>query len=545
MKSLKLHSKKDFQECLLDLITPVKNYYSDGKALLKCGAAGVFYGEKVACMEGFARILWGLAPLWGGNGTDKEFEQIYHQGLINGTDPKHEEYWGELVDFNQMIVECAPIGLALILAPDKVWDPLSDVQKVNLYNWLSKINEIQCSNNNWNFFKIFVNLGFRQVGAPYNKQVVHEALENVHSFYLGNGWYSDGLTVQMDYYISFALHFYGLIYARVMEKDDPENSRIFKERACIFAKDFIYWFAEDGSSIPFGRSLTYRFAQCCFWSACVYAGIEPFPMDVMKGIIVRHLQWWLDKPILDNGGILSIGYAYPNLNMSEDYNGHGSPYWALKAFLILALEDNHKFFEVEAVGLPELDGLRIIPEARMVIQRKDGHAYALTSGQWVDWLPAHVAEKYSKFIYSTKYGFSTPRSYFDLKNAGTDNMLAFEPDNEKMYFVRRKCLDYRMEADGTIYSKWSPYSGVTVETYLIPTETGHKRCHVVNCEKTCIAYDCGFSGVDVTASILGEGELVDIKCTPNTNVLFPLTQMKGIKYQFSVGQTIVETEIVY
>lgn len=31
-----------------------------------------------------------------------------------------------------------------------------------------------------------------------------------------------------------------------------------------FAKQFIYWFDEEGEAIPFGRSLTYRFSQVSF-----------------------------------------------------------------------------------------------------------------------------------------------------------------------------------------------------------------------------------------------------------------------------------------
>ena len=57
-----------------------------------------------------------------------------------------------------------------------------------------------------------------------------------------------------------------------MEKDDPPNSRVFKERAEIFVKDLIYWLKENGEALAFGRSLTYRFAQVSFWRACVFAG---------------------------------------------------------------------------------------------------------------------------------------------------------------------------------------------------------------------------------------------------------------------------------
>lgn len=311
------------------------------------------YGNRVAAMEGFSRILWGLAPYIGGGGGCAELENTYLTGLANGTDPDCGEYWGEMRDFDQRIVETAAIGLGLILAPDKLWKPLSAKQKENLYNWLNMVNSVKSVDNNWQLFAVLVNLGFKSVNMPYNREAVERSLGRVHSFYIGNGWYTDGDTPQIDYYISFAIHFYSLIYAKVMEDEDRENSRIFKERAKLFTKDFIYWFTEDGEALAFGRSLTYRFAQCCFWSACVFADVEPFPIGVMKGIISRNIEWWMKQPIFDNSGILTVGYAYPNLCMAENYNSFGSPYWALKAFLILALHDNHKFYQAEPQPLHE------------------------------------------------------------------------------------------------------------------------------------------------------------------------------------------------
>ena len=538
-----LNTKKDFQQCLKKIVQPVKKCYTSGKAGINCGATGVFYGNSIALMEGFARILWGLAPFWCGGGQDDEFERTYLEGIINGTDPDNDEYWGEIGEVDQRMVETAAMGLALILCPDKIWTPLTDKQKDNFYNWLERVNHVSPSDNNWNLFPVIVNLGFRQIGKPYNRAVVDKLLDRIESFYIGDGWYTDGNTRQIDYYIAFAIHFYSLIYAKVMENDDPVRSGIYKERACIFAQDFIHYFADDGSALAFGRSMTYRFAQCCFWSACVYAGIEPFPLGVMKGIIVRNIEWWLDKPIFDNGGILTIGYAYPNICMSEEYNAFGSPYWALKSFLVLALDDEHPFFKAEPLPLPELKRLHIIKKANLVIQRINGYVVALTAGQWANWNPLHVAEKYSKFAYSSKYAFSVPRSYYCLDDAGSDSMLVFVKDD--MCYVRRKCTEIKIDDDGTINSKWSPLDGIVVETSIIPTKTGHMRTHTVAAAYDITAYDCSFATADDCGKLYGIGELVGFSCGPNSNIMNPETKMKAIKYDFKKGITSVKTEVVY
>ena len=112
-----LHSKLDFVNCLEKIISPLKDYYTDGCAGIKCGDFGVKYGEKTALMEAFSRVLWGLGPLWGGGHDCEGFGELCLKGIINGTDPEHKEYWGEFEPCDQMMVEAAAIGLALVLAP--------------------------------------------------------------------------------------------------------------------------------------------------------------------------------------------------------------------------------------------------------------------------------------------------------------------------------------------------------------------------------------------------------------------------------------------
>lgn len=539
-----LHSKSDYINCLKKIVLPLENYYTPGFAGIKCGNTGVHYGEKISLFEAFARVLWGLAPLWGGGHNCTELDSKCLQGIINGTDPEHPEYWGEIVDYSQKMVESAALGLALILAPHKVWEPLNEKQKENFHKWLMQMNTVKSCDNNWKFFAVLVNLGLKNVGVSYSTETMRHSIECFDGYYRSNGWYNDGNTRQADYYIAFAIHFYSLIYAKVMEKDDPENSRKYKERATLFARDFIYWFAADGSALAFGRSLTYRFAQCCFWSACIFAGIEPFPIGVMKGIISRNLEWWLSKPIFDNGNILSVGYGYPNYIMAENYNAFGSPYWALKAFLILALDDEHEFFKVEALPLPKLDALNIINEANMVMQHFGTHCVALTSGQWADWNPTHSAEKYSKFAYSSNYAFSVPHSTLGISSAATDSMLAFEIDG--IIFTRRECTEYSITKNGTIHSKWSPFLGIMVETTLIPTSNGHKRKHIITSEIDCFAYDCGFATPnEETDKVFGKGKNMIIDCSPNTNLMNPYTKMQAVKYEIPKGITELETEIIY
>lgn len=538
-----MNTKRDFQECLNRIITPLLSRFTEGNVGVKCGYTGSTYDEKTIEMEGFSRILWGIAPFWCGGGDSPLFEKNIVEGIKNGTNPKSKWYWGEIKDYDQKTVETAAIALAILLCPDKIWSPLTEEEKRDFYNWISGVNHVISCDNNWQLFRVLVNIALKRVNMPCDEEIIKISLERIESFYIGNGWYSDGVSPRMDYYISFAIHFYSLIYAKLMERDDPENSIKFKKRAERFAKDFIYWFDDRGAALAFGRSQTYRFAQCCFWSSCVFAGIKPFPMGVMKGIISRHLEYWLSLPIFDNGDVLSIGYGYPNLSMAEQYNAPGSPYWALKSFLILALDDEHEFFKTEALPLPELEKIHIIPEARMVIQRMDDYVVALTAGQWVNNNFAHIPEKYSKFAYSSKYAFSVPRTYWILANAGTDSMLVFEKDD--ICFVRKECQSYEIKENGVISSKWSPLEGVCVETVIIPNEVGHIRRHTITSDKKYNVYDCAFATPDNVGDITGDGEEMLITCAPNTNLQNPNTFIKAMKYVIEEGVSEIETIVVY
>lgn len=205
-----MQTRQDAVTALLDLIRPLKAFYSAGGALLKVGSTAAHYGEKDARMEGWARILWGLGPLFGGDNTALPAEQqaeitewvdLYRTGLIHGTDPSHPEYWGDIFDYDQKMVETAALDLALCLAPDMLWTPLTDAQKQNVYRWLNQMNAHRIHPNNWRFFRILTNMTFARLGLPYDTDQLKDDFGVVEHCYTGGGWYFDGNPGQMDYYI--------------------------------------------------------------------------------------------------------------------------------------------------------------------------------------------------------------------------------------------------------------------------------------------------------------------------------------------------------
>ncbi|WP_062050911.1 DUF2264 domain-containing protein [Bacillus sp. JCM 19034] len=488
-----LKTREDIQLAYKQIHQPLLEKYSPGFAHLHIGNTGVAYPFSTAKMEGFSRLLWGMAPLLAGGGEYEHWNEIVLQGVKNGTNPEHEEYWGNIQDYDQRIVEMAAFGLALAITPEKIYDPLDNQEKRNLVNWLSQIQTHKAHDCNWLLFSVIVNLGLKRVGKSYDKEQMNRHLDRIEDYYLGNGWYSDGVNAHCDYYTSFAIHYYCLLYAKMMEQEDPTRSERYKDRAKQFAKDFIYWFSKDGSAIPYGRSLTYRFAQASFWSAMVFAEVEAFPMGVMKGLIMRHLRWWFNKPIFLEDGVLSIGYTYPNQVMSENYNSPGSPYWGLKIFLILALDQNHPFWKAEEQQLPKLERHFVQKPAHLVLCRQDqtGHVIAFNTGHQSSNGHTHTSAKYEKFAYSNYFGFSVPRAEWGLDQGAFDSTLAVcEQDN--LYRVKRKSEEIQLN-ERYIYSKWRPWEDVVIETWIVVGAPWHVRIHKINSARKLDVADGGFA----------------------------------------------------
>src|SRR5690606_28053847 len=248
---------------------------------------------------------------------------------------------------------------------------------------------------------------------------------------------------------------------------------------------------------------TYRYAMGGIWGALAYAGLEALPWGEIKGHYLRHLRWWSRLPIADRDGILSVGYGYPNLFMSESYNSAGSPYWAFKAFLPLALPADHPFWTAEEA--PATFDAEPIPfrHPGMVMMHTPGNVTALATGQQ-NWEMRGGAEKYAKFVYSSRYAFSVEVHERSYNQGAFDGMLALSDDN-RHYRVREENEVAQIAGD-VLYAKWHPWQDVTVETWLMPASPWHIRIHRITTPRELHATEGGFA---VARADLNADELVE------------------------------------
>ena len=237
-----LNSREDFERLLFDILEPLRSRFNDTCTGIERDRVFAHYDAKAADMEAFSRPLWGLVPVWAamepGNseagtsckysGLPYEYAEVYRKGLSEGTDPSSEGYWGDCRPFDQRFVEMAAIAYGMLFAPHVLWDPLDENSKKNLAAYLGRINDEELPVCNWILFAVLVNIALKKRGMPYRQDMLENYLKGLETFYLGEGWYCDGDSGQKDYYISFAIHFYCLVYAKVMESEDAERCRTYK-----------------------------------------------------------------------------------------------------------------------------------------------------------------------------------------------------------------------------------------------------------------------------------------------------------------------------
>ncbi|KFY83817.1 hypothetical protein V500_09855 [Pseudogymnoascus sp. VKM F-4518 (FW-2643)] len=551
-------SRDDVSRAATSLLKPLTPYKSSCGARIKLSTAtGTGFDEVAAQLEGFARPLWVVADLLAAeptapataSGVDDLDLNSWIRGLEAGVDPSSDTFWGYSGDHDQRMVEMEPIAYALLSAPSVFLtappsapglDPHVDYQKRDrIVAWLRSINEKIVPPSNWRWFRILVNLALvKSCGVPYDevKPFMDADFKILDSFYIADGWSSDGLWSadkrQADYYSgSFAIQYSQVAYIRFAQDLDPERVERYRSEAGKFAETFWRYFDVDGAAIPFGRSLTYRFAFAAFWSAAVVAEIPlPAPLNdqgVVKGLLLRHLRWWSRQcDIFNTDGTLNIGYTYPNMFMSEDYNSPQSVYWCLKTFSALRLSEDHPFWRCEELPHPLSTGKLLShglgyqddpatanqndislgpygvvnPSAQITCSFPEHH-FLLSAGQSTK-KPHRAREaKYSKLAYSSAFAFSVPvgpllpqmapDSTLSVSNDDGDTWRArWEPESARIKSVQltlegQKESGSKMTTVPVLISAWRPWKAIDfkIETILIPPlerwPGWHVRVHIL------------------------------------------------------------------
>ena len=361
-------SRDDWLRLADRLLAAARRHASPGHARIAFPGAEGGYGHAIDGLEGFARtfLLAGFRIAGErGAGLD-ELAEWYARGIATGTDPNapDHERWVRLDEHAQAKVEAASIALILDLTRPWIWDRLAPGVRERVVDYLSPaVGDDTYPPINWVWFRLVVQTFLRAVGGPWSRPEMAADLATHDTFRREGGWLSDGRRRAYDHYTGWALHTYPILWSRMSGAGDLAEARRDRDLADLdlFLHDALALVGADGSPLMQGRSLIYRFAAAApFWAGAL-AGVpshSPGRLRHAADMIVRHFA---DRGAPGADGLLTLGWHGPFPGLAQSYSGPGSPYWAAKGLLGLALPADHPVWAAEPEPLPieEGDYLRV------------------------------------------------------------------------------------------------------------------------------------------------------------------------------------------
>jgi hypothetical protein len=296
------------------------------------------YGYSVSGLEGFART----APLfaaWLSSGRPQEiidrqtgksydFVTVLRKGLLAGTDPSSPNYWGDIHDDDQRIVEAADIARVLWLTRDKIWFHLDAASKKRVATWLLQTKTARISfRSNWILFPVVVEAFLKNVG--YLEEFDRRNFDEFKLNYLQNGWFRDGPNGEVDYYNAWGIS-YDIYWIHLFDPffDHEFIKRVLAESGALTA----HLISPRGIPIM-GRSICYRTAI----PSVVIVGSMVAPATVSPGLARRALDatwdYFVDHGVLREG-TLSMGYLNSDPRIVDRYSGPGSCHWGLRSLTL-------------------------------------------------------------------------------------------------------------------------------------------------------------------------------------------------------------------
>jgi hypothetical protein len=367
-------SNTDYESIFKYFLLGIEAYASPGRARIVYPGVSGTRGSVVEGLEGFARTSVLLSSWLSAERPEiikledgKKFNVLKHliSGIAEGTSKSSEEYWGDINDLDQRIVESADIAISIWLIKSQIEKNLKNSEIQQILHWLNQINGKKSYGGNWLLFRIIVNSVLTDFGYQNLANSISNDYAEFKSFYLGTGWFSDGKEGAIDYYNAWQMQYMLYWLAHISPGYDQEFlSTVFRE----FSEFYQYFIGPEGIPI-FGRSCSYRLAAATplvvasAFSSNQWSGKARRAMDLTWGYFIKH------GSVAE--GRVTQGYYTDDENLLENYSGRASPLWSLRSLVIaFHLEDSHNFWTEPTENLPIEDSSykKSIPEIGLHIE---------------------------------------------------------------------------------------------------------------------------------------------------------------------------------
>jgi len=312
-------------------------------------------------LEAVGRLLSGLAP-WleaepGEIPQEEALRNRYREwarlAIRYGTDPKSPD----ALNFGtnrQSLVDAAFLALAIVRAPNELWDKLDSSTKENLVHAFAETRKVQPGFNNWLLFSAMIEAFFCKYDQPWDAVRIDYALRQLQEWYKGDGMYGDGPPFHWDYYNSFVIH---PMLLNVLDAVQTITDRftIFRKPVEVRARRYAAieerLISPEGTIPAIGRSLAYRFGALHLlaemaWRRDLPEGVHPAQVRaVITAVMTRMIG---GEGTFDSKGWLTIGFAGHQPAIGEDYISTGSCYLCSAAWLPLGLAASDEFWKAPA-----------------------------------------------------------------------------------------------------------------------------------------------------------------------------------------------------
>lgn len=324
---------------------------------------------KVTYMECFGRLMAGLAP-WLSLPDDETPEGLKRKQLrewalksyANAVDPESPDYLG-WKSGGQTLVDAAYVVQSLYRGFDALWMPLDSLTKARYIKELQGLHRYDPPYTNWLLFVAMEESFLYMVRAEYDGYRIHNGMNKVEEWYIGDGWYSDGPSFAFDYYNAYVIQ---PMYAECLEMIKSRNPRetwlirdlgadngvgpryekVIKrmQKFGVILERFI---SPEGTYPVFGRSIPYRMAV--FQPLAQLAWRKQLPKELSNGQVRCGLTAVMKNMFgkannYNEKGYLTIGFMGNHPNVADVYTNNGSLYMTSLAFLPLGLPADDPFW---------------------------------------------------------------------------------------------------------------------------------------------------------------------------------------------------------
>lgn len=308
-------------------------------------------------LEAFGRLLSGMAPWLAAKGLEESeakkqsnYIGMVHDSLDAATDP-HSPDFMNFSRGGQPLVDSAFLAQGVLRAPSVLWKSLDPGLQSQIVRAFKSSREIGTPHgSNWVMFAAMVEAVLHTMGEETIKERLENCVQQMLSWYKGDGVYGDGEAFHFDYYNSFVIHPMLLDVLSVLKQRDQAYESVYAKallRAQRYAAIQERLIAPDGSFPSIGRSTTYRFGA--FHSLAQIALMEKLPNPVKPAQVRSGLTAVIRKMIeapgtFDDNGWLRIGFCGHQPSLGEGYISTGSLYLCAEALLPLGLPPAHEFW---------------------------------------------------------------------------------------------------------------------------------------------------------------------------------------------------------